>query len=177
MDTAMEPGSRVEGSGDCLEVNIMATLLRLAVVIVLLAPALGCSTGWVRLNDIDAMHDVGASLTKAEMTEAIIEGAQDAGWRAKDLGNDTILAVLTVRAHTVQVEIDVGDEFYITRYKSSREMKVFCSQRDRDYLRNMKVTGRQECPGYAAPMYIHSAYKTWVDSLNASIQQAISAAH
>ena len=151
----------------------MTAFLRIAIVIAACAFAQGCSTGWVAVNDVHDVHSVDAPLTKREMTEAIIEGAQNAGWRAKDLGHDRVLAVFTVRVHSVQVEIDVGDGFYVTRYESSSGMKAFCSQRDRDYLRNMKVTGQQKCPGDAQPTYIHSAYKTWMDSLNASIQKAI----
>lgn len=154
----------------------MIVFLRAGTVVAAIAFLLGCSAGWVRVNDVHNVHDVDGTLTKSELTEAIIEGAQNAGWHAKDVGNDTVLALYMVRVHSVQVEIDVGDGFYVTRYKSSSGMKVFCSQRDRDFLRNMKVTGQQECPGFGNPAYIHSAYETWMNSLNASIQQAISMA-
>ena len=154
----------------------MRAIARGTAVVAACTIVLGCATSWVRLNDVDDVHHVDTSLSKPEMTEAIVEGAQNAGWRPKELGNDTILAVFHMRAHVVQVEIDVGDGFYVTRYQSSREMKVFCSQRDKEHLRNMKITGRQECPGDVKPTYIHSAYKTWIDSLNSSIQEAILAA-
>ena len=154
----------------------MMLLLRLATIFAGSVILLGCSTGWVRVDDFHDVHFVDESLTKPQMVEAIIEGARDAGWRARDLGNDTVLATYAVRVHSVQVEIDVGDGFYVTRYKSSSGMKVFCTQRDRDYLRNMKITGEQQCPGFSNPAYIHSAYQTWMNALNASIQHEISVA-
>ena len=154
----------------------MMILSRLVAILFAIAVLLGCSTGWVRVDDFHDVHDVDGALTKPQMVEAIIEGARDAGWRARDLGNDKVLATYAVRVHSVQVEIDVGDGFYVTRYKSSSGMKVFCTQRDRDYLRNMKITGEQQCPGFSSPAYIHSAYETWMNALNASIQREISVA-
>lgn len=135
--------------------------------------ATGCSSGMVRVTDVDDVHLFGGTLTKAQVAEAVIEGAENAGWQAKDVGNDTILATYFVRVHSVQVEIDVGDDFYVTRYKSSNGMKVFCSEGDKKRHRNMMVTGGQPCPGYRNPLYIHTGYKEWMDALNASIHRSI----
>ena len=131
----------------------------------------GCS-GMVPLYDVDGSHFVDRSLTEDQVKEAIIEGAETAGWLAKNLSGDTILATYRIRTHTVHVEINYTDTFYATLYKSSNEMKMFCTQRDRDNARNIKISGRQECPG-GIPLYIHGNYKKWVDSLNAAIQNSL----
>ena len=133
----------------------------------------GCS-GMVPLHKVDESHFVDGSLTEDQVKEAIIQGIEAAGWFAKDLGGDEILATYRIRTHTVHVVINYTDTYYATRYKSSSEMKMFCTQRDRDNARNIKISGRQECPG-GIPMYIHGNYKIWVDSLNASIQRELAA--
>ncbi len=131
----------------------------------------GCS-GMVRLSEVDGQHFVERSLTKDQVKEAIIEGAESAGWIAKDLGSDYILATYRIRSHTIHVNIDFTNSYYITNYKTSNRMKMFCTERDRDNARNLKVSGRQECPG-GIPLYIHGNYKIWVDSLNAAIQSSL----
>jgi hypothetical protein len=127
----------------------------------------------VRLTDVDDAHQLDGVLTKTQVTAAVIEGAENAGWQAKDIGNDTVLATYAVRVHSVQVKIDVGDNFYVTRYKSSSGMKVFCSEGDKKRHRNMMVTGGQPCPGSRNPIYIHAGYKEWMDALNTAIQKSI----
>jgi hypothetical protein len=140
-------------------------------VFVMISFVIGCS-GMVPLHEVDKSHFVDRSLPKDQVKEAIIEGAETAGWRAKDLGGDMILATYRIRTHMIHVEINYTDTYYATRYKSSNEMKMFCTQRDRDNARNIKVSGRQECPG-GIPLYIHGNYKIWVDSLNAAIQSSL----
>ncbi len=128
---------------------------------------------WVRLYDVDKVHSIDKSLTKEQITRAVLEGAEDAGWRAKDLGDGRILATYSVRVHTVHVEIAIGDDTYDTRYRSSTGMKVYCSWEDKQKRRNIKVTGRGDCPNQADPAFIHYGYKRWVDSLNNSIRLSL----
>ena len=149
----------------------MISRSHLPVVFVMTLFVSGCS-GTVPLYEVDHSHFVDGSLTEDQVKEAIIEGAETAGWLAKDLGGDKILVTYRIRVHTVHVEINYTDTYYATRYKSSNEMKMFCTERDRDKARNIKVSGRQECPG-GIPKYIHGNYKKWVDSLNAAIQNSL----
>ena len=124
----------------------------------------------VKIMNVDDAHRFDKSLTKSQVREAIIEGAELAGWRAKDLGNDEILTTYSIRVHTVHIAITYGDSFYVTRYSSSNGMKMFCSQRDMDKTRDLKVSGAEQCPGNRPPLYIHGNYKKWMDALNTSIQ-------
>ena len=149
----------------------MISRSRLLLVFVMALFVAGCS-GMVRLSEVDGQHFVDRPLTKDQVKEAIMEGAQAAGWQAKDLGSDFILATYRIRVHTVHVNIDFTNSYYITHYKISNEMKMFCTERDRDKARNIKVSGRQECPG-GIPKYIHGNYKKWVDSLNTAIQSSL----
>lgn len=128
---------------------------------------------WVRLHDVDKVHSIDENLTKKQITRAILEGAEDAGWRAKDLGGGRVLATYSVRVHTVHVEITIGDDTYDTRYQSSIGMKVYCSWDDKQKRSNIKVTGRDSCPNQADPAFIHYGYKRWVDSLNNSIRLSL----
>ena len=128
---------------------------------------------WVRLYDVDKVHSIDKSLTKEQITRAVLEGAEDAGWRAKDLGDGRVLATYSVRVHTVNVEITIGDDTYDTRYRSSTGMKVYCSWEDKQKHRSIKVTGRDDCPNQADPAFIHYGYKRWVDSLNNSIRLSL----
>ncbi len=131
----------------------------------------GCS-GFVQLYEFDDLHTIGRSLTAEQIKEGILEGAQVAGWNAKTLSSESILATYHIRVHTVNVEIFYTDTDYWINYKSSNGMKMFCTKRDRDKVRNMKVSGRHECPG-GIPMYIHGNYKKWVDSLNTAIRNSL----
>lgn len=131
------------------------------------------SAHWVRLYDVDTVHSIDKHLTKEQITGAVLKGAENAGWRAKDLGDGRILATYSVRVHTVHVEITIDDAAYDTRYRSSTGMKVYCSWEDKQKRRNIKITGRDECPGQVDPAFIHYGYKQWVDSLNNSIRLSL----
>lgn len=136
----------------------------------------GCSPLMVSVMDTDATHPVDSELTKEQVKTAILNGAQAAGWYAKDIGDDTILASFQLRTHAVQVEIDYTDTDYVTRYKTSAGMKMFCTEIDKSNHQNMKISGQENCPG-GAPLYIHKSYKGWIDSLNRSIAVALSPAY
>lgn len=132
-----------------------------------------CTPFMVPLREVDTTHDIYVSRTKDEVREAILDGAQNVGWRAKQLSEGTILASYQQKDHLIHVKIDYGLDFYTIRYHASREMKMFCSESDQRAHRNMKVSGRNDCPGDAAPQYIHKAYKEWVSRLIRSIDQEL----
>jgi hypothetical protein len=132
----------------------------------------GCS-GMVALNSIDGSGSVDRSLTQEQVKEAIEEGAERVGWITKEGKNDTIVASYRIRSHSVAVEIAYSVDSYDVRYKSSSEMKVFCSEADKQAARNIIVTGRQSCPGYADPVYIHGNYADWIKELKQSIDHSL----
>ena len=63
----------------------MISRSHLLVVFVMTLFVSGCS-GMVPLHEVDESHFVDRSLTEDQVKEAIIEGAETAGWLAKDLG-------------------------------------------------------------------------------------------
>ena len=125
------------------------------------------------MYEVDATHTIGRSLSNEKIHEAILDGAQLAGWNAKTLPSGRIRATYHVRNHTVHVEVFYTDAWYKITYQSSNGMKMFCTTSDRDKLKGVKVSGRDSCPGNGAPMYIHGNYKKWVDSLSMSIQSSL----
>ncbi len=146
--------------------------VRLLLILTMTSFVAGCTGSMVRVIDVDDLHVVSSSFTKEQVKEAIMEGAESAGWLAKDLGGDSILATYHIRTHTIQVRIDFINSNYSTQYSSSNGMKMFCSERDKQKNR-LKVSGRQECIGTGVPSYIHGKYKKWVDSLNTAIQNSL----
>jgi hypothetical protein len=129
----------------------------------------------VTVVDVDGLHLIHKSLTKEQVKEAIIDGAETAGWLTKDIRDGRILATYHVRNHTVHVRIDYINSEYSTSYSSSGGMKVFCSVRDKKtHQLKVTVSGKDRCRT-GGPAYIHGNYKVWVDALNVSIQREIAA--
>lgn len=151
----------------------MDSRLRLVVAAALAATLLGCTPLTVPVRDVDGVHDVYVSRTKEEVRDAILEGAQASGWRAKEVDDGEILASYFHKSHAVNVDIEYGFDYYAIRYRSSAEMKMFCSEADRRAHQNMKVSGRASCPGDATPAYIHNAYQQWVGRLIREIDLAL----
>lgn len=148
----------------------MTTSLRLLFILLMTSFIAGCAGSMVPLKEVDGQHFVERSLTKEQVKEAIMGGAAAAGWRAKDLGSDYILATYQIRTHTVHVKIDFTDVYYTAYYGSSNGMKMFCSEKDKKNHR-LIVSNQQSC----APAYIHGNYKKWMDSLNTAIQNSLAA--
>ena len=150
----------------------MISRSRLPFILVMALIVAGCG-GVVPLHEVDGTRVFDRELSKEQVKEAIVEGAEKAGWRAKDLGNDKILATYIVRVHTVHVNILYTDSDYSINYNFSVGMKMFCTKKDKEKARNLKVSGRATCPGGRSPLYIHGSYKIWVDSLNNAIQSEL----
>ncbi len=151
----------------------MTTLLRVLFIMTMTSFIAGCTPFMVPLHQVDDSHVVDRPLTKDQVKDAIMKGAENAGWRAKELENDKILASFNFKTHAINVEIDYTSYSYATRYESSYWMKMFCSKRDMEKHQNMIVSGQKECPGNRPPSYIHKSYKQWMDSLNAAIQDSL----
>ncbi len=150
----------------------MIRRLHLLFVFVMALFVAGCS-GVVPMYEVDKAHTFDPSLTVEQIKEGILEGAQAAGWNAKVLSSGRILTTYRIRVHTVHMEIFYTDAYYQFTYKSSTGMKMFCTEQDRLKARNIKTSGRQNCPGNGAPMYIHANYKKWVDSLDSAIHTSL----
>ena len=119
----------------------MTGLLRLMFVTLVVLFVAGCARTMVPIYEVDDTYIIGRSLADEQIKEAILEGAQTAGWNAKVLPDEIILAIYRLRNHTVHVEIFYTDKYYALTYKSSSGMKVYCNARDRDKLQNMKISG------------------------------------
>lgn len=127
----------------------------------------------VPLASVDNFGFIDAPLTKEKMKEAIEEGATNAGWNAKAVKGDRIIASYQPRSHRVVVEITYTDDSYEIRYKASSRMKIYCSDQARDAGQKPKLTGTESCPGNADPLYIHHAYQLWIDNLKSSIDLSL----
>lgn len=117
-------------------------------------------------------HRIEGTMDKQQIGKSILEGAEYAGWVAHDQGNDSIAASYQVRIHTVNVDIRYTEEAYRINYKSSTAMKMACTHSDKSN-RRYRVSGKSNCPENQPPVAIHAAYKTWVDSLAASINRSL----
>ncbi len=149
--------------------------LRLLFILTITLFILGCTGSMVVVSRVDGTQFIDRALTKEQVREAIMEGAERAGWSTKDIGNDKILAVYSIRVHTISVEILYYESSYSVNYSSSTGMKMFCTSKDRDKTRDLKVSGHETCPYGWNPHYIHGNYKKWVDELNVAIQREIAA--
>ncbi len=126
----------------------------------------------IALFEVKSSHVLKKSLSDEQIKESIIEGATNAGWVTQDIGNNNILATYRIRAHTVTVKIYYTQETFTAFYESSYLMKIACTrweQRNDKY----RVSGENSCPGNQPPTGIDVNYKTWVESLVASIKRSL----
>ncbi len=153
----------------------MTIHLRFLIVLLAIPLIASCLGSMVVVSRVDGTQVFDRTLTKEQVKEAIIEGAEKAGWRAKDLGNNEILVTYSIRMHTVHVNIPYTVSYFSINYSSSNGMKMFCTIKDKEKTHDLKVSGRETCPLGSNPLYIHGNYKKWVDALNVSIQREIAA--
>ena len=64
-----------------------------------------------------AVHD------QQKIEKAIISGATSKGWRVEKVKEGLIHAVLSQRAHLIEVEIPYGEDFYAIWYKHSENLR------------------------------------------------------
>jgi hypothetical protein len=146
--------------------------IRLVKIFFIASLVAGCAT-MVPLKDVNETHIIDKPLTKEQVKESILEGAEYANWRVQDLDSGTMLATYLIRIHTVNVQIAYTESSYSLYYKSSKEMKIYCTKKDLDKKKGKLVSGIQDCPGGMSPYAIHGAYQTWVDDLNRDIQTSL----
>ena len=133
---------------------------------------IGCSQ-MIPIDEVPSSGTIERPLTKDQIKQAIEEGAYNAGWTPKEVGKGQIAASYRIRAHDVTVMINYSEDVYQINYESSREMKVQCSEEDYTKSKNIIVTGRQSCPAFQDPLYIHENYGEWIMNLKRSIDQSI----
>jgi len=133
---------------------------------------IGCSQ-MVPIDSVNRSGTVDRTLTMDQIRGAIEEGAQNAGWVTKEQGDVQLIASYQVRTHNVVVMINYSEDTYSIDYKSSREMKVQCTDKDYKNSKNIIITGRQSCPGFEDPKYIHGNYQEWITRLKGSIEHSI----
>ena len=132
----------------------------------------GCSTPMVYLYNVGNYQTIDRALSNEQIKESIIEGASNAGWVTQDLGNNNILATYHIRVHTITVNISYTESAYIASYKSSTSMKIACTTTDYSNGK-YRVSGKNNCSENQPPKAIHGNYKTWVESLVASIERSL----
>jgi len=155
------------------EKKFMKNLIRLLKIFFIVLLIAGCARPMVALDDVNKNHTISKPLTKDQMKESILEGAKYAGWKVRDLDPNTVRATYQIRSHTVHVQIEYTDSSYSLHYKSSNDMKMYCTKSESDKKKGLVVSGIQNCPGDMPPYSIHAAYKTWIDQLNDDIQTSL----
>jgi hypothetical protein len=155
------------------EKNAMKTPWKSVVILSVSFLAGGCAYSMVELHESEGTYTVENGLTKSQVKEAVLEGAEAAGWRVKDVDDDKIYLTYAVRSHSVTEEIFYTETYYRYTYESSSNMKMFCTEQDKLGNKNLKISGQQECPYGRDPRFVHPNYKKWVDSLNTAIQNSL----
>lgn len=137
---------------------------RLLGTIGLMLLGVGCTSYLVPIPNLDN-QPVSRALTRAEVGNAIQDGAAAAGWESREAAPGRILAWYRIRTHTVRVEITYDERGYNIAYESSQNMKVGCPGPNKI----MVVTGEKDCPGGQKPDRIHENYKAWIAQLSQAI--------
>ena len=150
----------------------MRHILGIFVCFAMVLSLIGCSQ-MVPIDNVNRSGTVDRTLTMDQISAAIEDGAQNAGWVTKEQGDGQIVASYQIRTHNVVVMINYSEDTYGIDYKSSKGMKVQCTDKDYQSSKNIIITGRQSCPGSEDPKYIHGNYQEWITRLKASIDHSI----
>jgi hypothetical protein len=149
----------------------MERKLRLFATAILALFAVACTPNYIKMYNVHE-QPIPHELTEDQVRRAINIGAGTAGWHTEELTPGSMVATYNIRAHTVKVLISYTEQAYNIDYKTSYEMKVFCTEEDKEEQRKRKITtGGGTCPDQ--PAYIHENYKVWVDELNRGISSAL----
>ncbi len=134
---------------------------------------LACAPKYIQMHNIRD-EPVPAGLTQEQVGKGVRMGAAVAGWDAQSRGPGRMQATYRVRVHTVTVDIRYTEYNYSIDYETSHQMKVYCSEEDKEAgVGRRLTTGGGACPGVDQPAYIHENYREWIDQLNRSIKAAL----
>jgi len=125
------------------KIILLSTLMIMSLVL-----AAGCMRQAALQNprNLPVVSASGQSLKEAQVKQAILDGARDKGWVARELSPGVITASLAIRSHLAEVEIPYSGSSYSILYKSSTNL---------DYR-----------PG---DQTIHNQYNNWVNYLRQAI--------
>lgn len=123
-------------------------ILLSAIMIMSLCLATGCMRQATLQNptNIPVVGATGKSLSEAQVKQAILAGAKEKGWVARELTPGVISASLAIRSHLAEVEIPYSSTSYSIIYKNSSNL---------DYE--------------AKDQTIHNQYNNWVNYLRQAI--------
>ncbi|MDR2945541.1 MAG: hypothetical protein LBV79_02175 [Candidatus Adiutrix sp.] len=130
------------------------TVLMLLFVILSLSLSAGCmrQASLKNTSNLPVAGLNGQGLSASQVKAAILGGAQEKGWVARELTPGVITASLAVRAHKAEVEIPYSGSSSSIIYKSSTNL---------DYD--------------AGDQTIHNQYNNWVDYLRQAIDGRLAA--
>lgn len=149
----------------------MESKLRLFAVLILAMFAVACAPNYIKTHNVH-LQPVPPGLTLDQVRKAINIGAGTAGWSTEEPTPGNIVATYKIRVHTVKVLITYNELTYSIDYKTSYQMKVYCTEEDKEEKRSKKITtGGSTCPDQ--PAYIHENYKVWIEELNRGIRSAL----
>lgn len=119
-----------------------------ALIIMSLMLAAGCMRQAALQNptNLPVINASGQGLKEAQVKQAILAGAQDKGWIARELHPGVITASLSNRSHLAEVEIPYSGSNYSIIYKNSSNLNYR--------------------PGEQT---IHNQYNNWVNYLRLAI--------
>ena len=149
----------------------MQVILRLIVI----SASIIFMTGCVSFNPLKNIDDqaIERKFSEEQVKEAIHSGIEAAGWTIEKEGQGRVLAVLSVRVHTVAVNIKYTKNSYNINYAYSNNMKAFCSDKEEAGKQVITKSNFVICGG-AHPQLIHKAYEKWVQKLKSEIIVALS---
>lgn len=153
--------------------NSMKNKLQLFAVSILALFAVACTQNLVKMYNV---HDqpIPPGLTQDQVRKAIKIGAGVAGWSTVELSPSSIAATYHIRRHTVTALIRYTEQAYSIDYKTSYQMKVYCTEEDKVEKRAKQLTtGGGTCPGVDQPAYIHKNYNVWIEVLERGIRSAL----
>lgn len=151
----------------------MKSKLQLFAVSILALFAVACTQNLVKTYNV---HDqpIPHELTQDQVRKAIKIGAGVAGWSTEEVSPSSIAATYHIRTHTVTALISYTEQAYSIDYKTSYQMKVYCTEEDKVEKRAKQLTtGGGTCPGVDQPAYIHENYKVWIEQLERGIRSAL----
>jgi len=151
----------------------MKSKLNLIAISILALFAVACAPNLIKPYNVHE-QPIPHGLTQDQVKRAIKIGAAVAGWSTEDVSPGSIEATYHIRVHEVTVLISYTEQAYSIDYKTSYEMKVYCTEKDKEEQRPKKVTtGGGSCPGVDQPAYIHENYNAWIEELNRGIHSAL----
>lgn len=127
-----------------------------------------CGPNFIPIYNLNN-NKISNELTNDQVKNAIKLGGVTSGWRIDEIEPGHMIGTFIIRGHVVIADIQYTTSSYGITYKNSKNMKIYCSEEDKEAGAPPMVSGRTNCKA----VYIHEAYKIWIDDLNRSIQMSL----